>query len=137
MFLAGHVFYIITYRQHQSESEEHALLTVQKVRFSLPVVLAGTGLVVILFPVLGGLKFPVIVYATAIIVMVMSAIFRFGRTNTRSYWLVLTGAVLFMVSDSILAINKFLGAIEMGGMLIMLTYITAQFLIVEGLRKHE
>ncbi len=137
LFLAGHVFYIITYRQHQSESEEHALLTVQKVRFSLPVVLAGTGLVVILFPVLGGLKFPVIVYATAIIVMVMSAIFRFGRTNTRSYWLVLTGAVLFMVSDSILAINKFLGAIEMGGMLIMLTYITAQFLIVEGLRKHE
>ncbi|MEI9918020.1 MAG: lysoplasmalogenase [Bacteroidota bacterium] len=137
LFLAGHIFYIITYRQHRSESEENALLPVQKIRFSLPVVLAGTGLVVILFPVLGALKFPVIIYATAIMVMVMSAIFRFGRTNSKSFWLVLTGAVLFMVSDSILAINRFLGAIEMGGVLIMLTYIAAQFLIVEGLRQHD
>jgi uncharacterized membrane protein YhhN len=138
LFLAGHVLYIITYRQHRSEADDHALLTVQRIRFALPVVLAGTGLVVVLLPVLGGgLQFPVIIYALAIVVMVMSAIFRFGRTNNKSYWLVLTGAVLFMVSDSILAINKFLGAIEMGGVLIMLTYIAAQFLIVEGLRKHE
>jgi uncharacterized membrane protein YhhN len=138
LFLAGHIFYIITYRQHRSESDEHALMPVQKIRFSLPVVLAGTGLVVVLFPVLSrGLQFPVIIYATAIIVMVMTAIFRFGRTNSKSYWLVLAGAVLFMVSDSILASNKFLGAIQMGGVLIMLTYIAAQYLIVEGLRRHE
>ena len=137
LFLAGHIFYIVTYGQHRSLSDENALLPVQKIRASLPVVLAGTGLVVILFPFLDGLRFPVIVYATAIMVMVMSAIFRFGRTNNKSYWLVLTGAVLFMVSDSILAINKFLGAMQKGGLLIMLTYIAAQFLIVEGLRKHE
>jgi uncharacterized membrane protein YhhN len=138
LFLAGHIFYIITYRQHRSESDERELLPVQKIRFALPIVLAGTGLVVVLFPMLtGGLQLPVIIYATAITVMVMTAIFRFGRTNNKSYWLVLTGALLFMVSDSILAINKFLGAIEMGGVLIMLTYIAAQFLIVEGLRKHD
>jgi len=137
LFLVGHIFYIITYRQHRSESTENGLLTVQKIRFSLPVVLAGTGLVVVLFPVLGGLQFPVLIYATAIIVMVMNAIFRFGRTNSKSFWLVLAGAVLFMISDSLLAINKFLGTIEMGGVLIMLTYISAQYLIVEGLRRHE
>lgn len=136
-FMVGHIFYIITYRQHRSESTENGLLTVQKIRFSIPVVLAGTGLVVILFPFLGGLQFPVIVYATAIIVMVMNAIFRFGRTNSRSFWLTFAGAVLFMISDSLLAINKFLGEIEMGGTLIMLTYIIAQFMIVEGLRSHK
>jgi uncharacterized membrane protein YhhN len=90
-----------------------------------------------LFPVLGGLQFPVIVYATAIILMVINAIFRFGRTNAKSFWLVLSGSILFMVSDSILALNKFLGEIEFAGILIMLTYIVAQFLIVEGLRKHD
>ncbi len=136
-FLIGHLFYIITYRQHRWESTDNELLVPQKIRFSIPVVLAGTGLVVILFPVLGPLQVPVIVYATAIIAMVMNAIFRFGRTNSRSFWMTLSGAVLFMVSDSILAINKFKGAIEMGGVLIMLTYIIAQFLIVEGLRSHD
>lgn len=136
-FMVGHIFYIITYRQHRSESAENELLTVQKIRFSIPVVLAGTGLVVVLFPVLGDLQFPVIIYATAIIVMVMNAIFRFGRTNARSFWFTLSGSILFMISDSILAINKFLGAIEMGGTMIMLTYIVAQFMIVEGLRSHD
>lgn len=136
-FLVGHVFYIITYRQFRSESSAYELLPVQKIRFSLPVVLAGTGLIVILYPVLGGLKFPVIVYATAIMVMVMNGIFRFGRTTSRSFWMVLSGALLFMTSDSILAINKFLGAVQMGGLLIMLTYIAAQYFIIEGLRQHE
>lgn len=136
-FLLGHLFYILTYRQHRSESSEAELMPFQKMRFSLPVVLAGTGLVTILFPVLGGLKIPVIIYATTIIVMVMNAIFRFGRTNNKSFWFVMLGAILFMVSDSVLAINKFLGAIEMGGVYIMLTYISAQYFIVEGLRRHE
>jgi uncharacterized membrane protein YhhN len=107
-FLVGHIFYIITYRQHRSESEYNGLLTVQKIRFSIPVVLAGTGLVVILFPVLGGLQFPVLIYATVIIVMVMNAIFRFGRTNPKSFWLVLSGAIIFMISYYIIALNKFL-----------------------------
>ncbi|HMJ71261.1 MAG TPA: lysoplasmalogenase [Cyclobacteriaceae bacterium] len=136
-FLVGHLFYIIIYRQFRWESVEDGLLPVQKVRFSLPVVLAGTGLIVILFPVLGGLKFPVMIYAIAIMVMVMNAIFRFGRTNSRSFWLVLAGALMFMISDSILALNKFRGEIEMGGVLIMMTYISAQYLIVEGLSSHE
>jgi len=50
--------------------------------------------------------------------------------------LVLAGAWLFMASDSILAFNKFHTAIEYSGPLIMTTYILAQFLIVEGARRH-
>jgi uncharacterized membrane protein YhhN len=136
-FLIGHIFFIISYRQFRWESDENGLMPVQKIRFSLPVVLAGTGLIVILYPALDGLKFPVVIYAVAIIVMVMNAIFRFGRTNPKSFWFVLIGAILFMASDSILAINKFVGEIEMGGVWIMLTYIAAQFLIVEGLSSHR
>jgi uncharacterized membrane protein YhhN len=136
-FLIGHIFYITIYRQFRWESIETGLMPVQKIRFSLPVVLAGTGLIVILFPSLGGLKVPVMIYATATMVMVMNAIFRFGRTTSKSFWLVLAGAIIFMASDAILAINKFIGEIKMGGVWIMLTYITAQFLIVEGLSAHR
>jgi uncharacterized membrane protein YhhN len=42
------------------------------------------------------------------------------------------GAVLFVVSDSLLAINKFYSSFELAGVLIMLTYGMAQLLIVTG-----
>lgn len=136
-FLFGHIFFVITYRQFRSESIENGLMPVQKIRFSLPVVLAGTGLIAVLYPVLGALRIPVMVYATVIIVMVMNSIFRFGRTPSMSFWLVFFGAVMFMVSDSILAFNKFIGGINMSGVWIMATYISAQYLIIEGLLKHK
>lgn len=136
-FLVGHVLYVITYRRFRWESTETGLSPVQKIRFSLPVVLAGTGLIVVLYPVLGALKVPVAIYATIMMIMMMNAIFRFGRTPSKSFWLVLLGALLFMASDSILAINKFMAKIEMSGVLIMTTYISAQYFIVEGLLKHK
>ncbi len=91
----------------------------------------------ILFPVLGDLQIPVIVYALVLMAMVVSAIYRLGRTSFASFSLVLFGAFLFMVSDSLLAINKFLDKVPLGGFWIMLTYIGAQFLIVSGLMKHS
>ena len=49
------------------------------------------------------------------------------------------GGALFVVSDSILAINKFLpdAGIPLADFLIMVTYIAAQTLIVWGLLRHE
>jgi uncharacterized membrane protein YhhN len=69
--------------------------------------------------------------------MALTALFRYGRTNSKSFLLIFIGAVLFMVSDSVLAINKFHNAFSAAGALIMLTYCLAQFLIVEGALVHE
>src|SRR4051812_504393 len=106
-FLLGQVLYIISFRMMQDAEPQNELTIPQKIRFSLPVMLAGTGLVAVLFPKLGGLKLPVLLYAVALMLMVMTAIFRFGRTSSKSYWAMLFGAILFMISDSILAMNKF------------------------------
>ena len=135
-FLISHVFYIIAYRQHQYEEPSDSLQGVQKLRAAFPIVLAGTGLVVILYPILGDLKFPVVVYALVLVVMALNGLFRLGRTNTISFWFVFVGAMFFMVSDSFLAINKFLTPLPYAGLLIMSTYISAQFLIIEGLIAH-
>jgi uncharacterized membrane protein YhhN len=135
-FLISHVFYIIAYRQHQNDESADALQGIRKLRAAFPIVLAGTGLVVILYPVLGALKFPVIVYALVLVVMVLNALFRLGRTSVISFWFVFIGAMFFMVSDSLLAFNKFLSPIAHSGLLIMSTYISAQFLIIEGLIAH-
>jgi len=135
-FFMAHIFYILAYRQHQDPSMENSLKGIQKIRFSFPIVLAGTGLIVILYPSLGPLKFPVVVYALILIIMVLNSIFRFGRTNNQSFWLVFAGSALFMLSDSLLAINKFFKPVPGAGLWIMSTYIFAQFLIVNGLVHH-
>jgi uncharacterized membrane protein YhhN len=78
-----------------------------------------------------------LVYAGVLTYMVLSALFRFGKTNSGSFTMVFGGAILFMMSDSLIAINKFLEPLSMAGFWVMITYITAQFLIVKGLLKHE
>lgn len=135
-FLLGHIFYISAYRQYQADETSDALRGIHRVRLAFPIILAGSGLVVILYPVLGSMRIPVMGYALVITVMAIVALFRYGRTSTASFWMVLGGAVLFMISDSIIAISKFLSPVAFSGFLIMLTYGSAQFLIIRGLLKH-
>jgi uncharacterized membrane protein YhhN len=136
-FLFVHIFYIFAYRQHQEEGHATALHGIQRVRLAFPLILASTGMLIILYPVLKThVKLPIVLYTIILVAMVLQALFRFGKTNFRSFWLVFAGATLFMISDSIFAINKFLSPIPLGDFWIMITYIPAQFLIVEGLLAH-
>jgi uncharacterized membrane protein YhhN len=136
-FLVAHIFYILAYRQHQSSDTSNELQGLQKIRYAFPILLSGTGLVVILYSRLGGMKIPVLIYAIVLTGMVLAALFRFGKTSTSSFALVFGGAILFMISDSLIAINKFLEPLPMAGIWIMVTYIFAQYLIVTGLSKHK
>jgi uncharacterized membrane protein YhhN len=72
----------------------------------------------------------IIVYSFAIMMMGIGAVER--QTNSKSYQFVLFGAIIFIASDSLIAINKFAFSIPMAGVWIMATYIVAQYLIVEG-----
>ena len=135
-FLIAHIFYILSYRQHQDRSLEKSLKGIQKIRFSFPIILAGTGLIVVLYPSLGSLKIPVVTYALVLIVMVLNSVFRYGRTSSVSFGLVFLGSIFFMFSDAVLAINKFFKPVPAAGFWIMSTYILAQFLIIHGLVKH-
>lgn len=135
-FLTGHINFIFCYRQLRSEKGE-GLNNPQKLRFSFPVLLIGTGLITILYPKLGDLKIPVMVYALVLSVMVIQAIFRYGFTSSKSFWLMTTGAMFFMLSDSLLAINKFLQPLPNAGLSIMITYMAAQYLITLGAVEHK
>ncbi|MDH4057937.1 MAG: lysoplasmalogenase [Cyclobacteriaceae bacterium] len=136
-FLTAHVFYIFTFRQFCDEDDTNALRGVQRLRFAFPIILYGTGLVVILYPHLGELTVSVLLYALVLTVMVLNALFRFGRTVTPSFVMVFGGAILFMISDSLLAVNKFIEPVTLSGFWILSTYICAQFLIVSGLLKYR
>jgi uncharacterized membrane protein YhhN len=136
-FLFTHVLMILTFRQHRSEHAENPLRGVQSIRMAFPVVLAGTGLIIMLYPTLGTLQLPVTLYSIVLMMMVLSALYRYGYTMFKSMMLTFAGALLFMMSDSILAVDKFLFPIDHAARWTMLTYIAGQFFIVKGLLSHK
>jgi uncharacterized membrane protein YhhN len=64
--------------------------------------------------------------------MLLAAINREKKVNRQSYLLVFAGAVLFVLSDSLIAINRFTQPFELARIAIMSSYITAQYLIAVG-----
>ncbi|MCJ7446266.1 MAG: lysoplasmalogenase [Bacteroidales bacterium] len=101
----------------------------------IPVVLYGIGLVSLLYNDLAAMRIPVILYAVVILSMLGAAINRLEKVNKSSYYLVLAGAMLFVISDSAIAVSKFTYQFELSSIVIMSTYVTAQFLIVIGFIK--
>jgi uncharacterized membrane protein YhhN len=96
------------------------------------------GMLLLLFPGLEGVMKPVIsIYALSLIGMSMLALNRSGRVGKSSFKLVFAGSLLFLISDSMIAYDKFRTPVPLAGFLIMITYILAQYLIMRGLILEE
>lgn len=83
-----------------------------------------------------GIRIPVGIYAGAITLMGIAAAFRWARTYRRSFLMVFAGALFFIGSDSLLAVNRFLEPFDGASWMVMLTYAIAQLLIVLGTMAH-
>ncbi len=98
----------------------------------LIVVVYYLAIITFLSPYLGDMKLPVRVYAIVISFMFMLAMHMlFIKNKNAGRWMML-GSLLFVISDSMLAVNKFYGSFEVAGIIIMLTYGLAQLFITEG-----
>ena len=89
----------------------------------------------LLLPNLGELMLPVFAYAMIISIMLLFALKGFLNWQKPANSYILIGAIIFVASDSILALNKFYATLQYSSFLIMLTYLTAQYLIVIGILK--
>jgi uncharacterized membrane protein YhhN len=100
-----------------------------KTRWLLSLLMVGYMLFMawLLMPHLGELRLPVLAYLIVISLMGLMAI----QSSLSLQWSVL-GALVFIVSDSLIAVNKFIHPIPMSGEAIMLTYYAAQWLIITG-----
>jgi uncharacterized membrane protein YhhN len=82
---------------------------------------------------------PIIFYAAVLISMAATALSRYGKTNSRSFWLTFIGACIFVVSDSLIAVNFLALPVPSyyAGFSIITTYVLAEYLIAEGILQHE
>lgn len=128
-FLTAHLFYIVYFSKIRSES---ASFLRKRPVMLLAVIAYVVELMYVLWPHLGGMKIPVLVYGIVIGTMLCLALWQYGKIRSDAAWLFIAGAILFVASDSLLAINKFKAAIPSGGLWIMGTYILAQYLIARG-----
>ena len=100
----------------------------------LPFAAYAFGLVWSLWPgIPAAMKWPVSMYAVVITIMALSVVNLRKSISTNIYRITFAGALLFMLSDSLVAWDKFGGseAIHLG-VAIMVTYIAGQFLIAMG-----
>lgn len=99
---------------------------------TLVVLLYIIALLMLLYPYLGALRLPVIIYSLAIGTMLLMAMHTRHKLVPAASSYFITGAVFFVLSDSILAINLFILKQEMAGLAVMATYAAAQYFLVKG-----
>lgn len=134
-FLITQVVYIFLFLRTIDLSGNMSFLK-KKPIWLIPYMAFGLIIYIVLFPQLDAvLRIAIFVYMVALLSMSAMALNRFGNGHPVSFSLVFAGSLLFVLSDSMIAINRFLVAIPYEGLLIMTTYIAAQYLIMLGLLK--
>ena len=131
-FLIAHIFYILFFHRIRTDHRING-----KLLLLLAVALYYFALMAWLSPHLGEMKLPVWVYGFFISLMLLLALHTGGAASVRGGKMMLAGAVLFVVSDSLLAINKFHGAFPYAHFLVIITYGFAQLLLVTGAANYS
>jgi alkylglycerol monooxygenase len=126
-FLAAHLCYLALFKQGQSWFPSGRALAATLV--------AAVAMYAFLFPSLGPvLKVAVAAYAVVIALMAAQAIGRATVLRDGASVAVAVGSVLFMLSDTLLAINRFAQPLPMAQFWVLATYYVAQVLIVRNAR---
>lgn len=128
-FLIAHIVYIIINMNAISHGDRGLKPQWQDLIF----VAFGLGVFSLINNDLGSMYAPVLIYTVVICLMAVTARQRWKKVDDYSFKLVMIGSVLFLISDSLLALDKFYKPFGSADFLVMLTYIAAQFLIVQGL----
>ncbi len=134
-FLIAQIFYIFLFLRTINISGKMPFLK-KKPFWLIAYIAFGLIVYTILYSNLDAvLRIAVFVYMVALLSMSAMALNRFGNGHPISFSLVFIGSLLFVLSDTMIALNKFLAPIPYEGIFIMTTYIGAQYLIMRGLLK--
>ncbi|MDN3669323.1 lysoplasmalogenase [Echinicola jeungdonensis] len=136
-YLITQICYIIAFKLTQSHTIQLKGMNFVKLFFyNLPIYILAAFLYYLINDQLNQLKTPIIIYILTMVLMVSIARERYKRTNILSYSQVFLGALLFMISDSIQALDIFFRPIPSDEVLVRGTFTLAHLLIVMGIRSH-
>ncbi|GAB1309561.1 hypothetical protein KH5_22440 [Urechidicola sp. KH5] len=131
-FLIAHLLYISVFKKLISNTS-----IAQKVVAFIPF----TGLYVFLMwylkDVLGAMQVPVFVYGAVICIFGYIAFLHYVKRQTALAGVLVVGSLLFIVSDSLLAINKFYYKQVGFDEIIIITYILAQYSICKFMVNYQ
>lgn len=129
-FLIAHVMYILVFKKKRN-------INLRPIGFVGLISVFGIVVFWILKDGLDSMLFPVILYMVVILTMATMASWRKDMVSNKSFYLVLIGALFFVLSDSLIAIDKFYQPLPLARINIMTTYAIAQLLIVLGILKQH
>lgn len=120
-FLVAHLIYIAAFGLDGRHSFPPWLIAI--------VVLFALAGMAVLLPRAGRLRIPVAIYVTAIAVMALTAVARSLSSGNAGAGFAAVGAVLFVISDSLLGWNRFVKPFAAAEALLLFSYFAGQTLI--------
>ena len=117
-FLAAHVAYLAAFLPHTQTPSGNALIAV------LATLAAASAFLAVLLPRLGKMKLPVVAYFAVIMAMAAAA-----WSIPNASWMLGAGAVIFALSDSLIAQRKFLQPFPGHHLAVWTTYVAAQLMM--------
>jgi uncharacterized membrane protein YhhN len=131
-FLTAHICYIAYFYRARKANAVHSF----KPFASLLILSYMAAFYLTIYTFLGAMKIPVLVYAVIITLMLLASIHAFNLRAQNFGVISVAGTLIFAVSDSTLAINRFVLPFKYAPFFIMLTYGVAQFLISDGAARN-
>lgn len=135
-FLLTHVAYWMAF--HYWPNQQKGVLSKRPILI-LPFLLYWALMIGLLWPLPEGMQVPVLIYSTVIMIMAAKALHIGSNLQPGDQLMLLVGAILFVLSDSIIALSRFTELLPTSsiatGWAIMLTYLSGQLLIVMGVTR--
>lgn len=132
-YFAAHIFFLFSF--WKATYAENL-----KFQFSIVPLIAvvyTTLMAYLILPYLDGvIQVPIFLYALSTLFLVIFAWYRKPVTNSESFKWVFLGVLLIVISDSVLAINRFSKTIPYAHYVTTLCFILAHWFIINGITKH-
>jgi uncharacterized membrane protein YhhN len=132
-FLLTYIFYIVAFSLKKGENP----IFKRRAYLLALVLIYGTGLISLIYKGLGDDKVPVIIFIFITLLLLLAALNRHGKVNGVSYMLVSFGAFFLVASVSMLAIRVYYEKFDFARILVMASYVLAQYLIALGCIKQN
>ncbi len=117
-FFVAHIFYIIAFSSGFGPYFE--------IGYLIPAIIYAVIFLWVILPKTGSMKLPVLIYTLVLLVFMWQATGRYYYLAETSALYVFVGAILFVISDSILAYARFVKNFRISQLIILSTYWGAQ-----------